>query len=73
MFRMGVGFNRRGMRGASGFFGASWTPYGEGGVFGEYNVPLASRFAVSLAARGGKGAENRDTGFGIGLRYQLGR
>jgi hypothetical protein len=76
VFRMGVGFNRGLRRGRRGFVGFGVGPYADeshlGGLFGEFETPVASRIDLSVGGSWRPSAAVFDGGVRAGLRYHLG-
>lgn len=78
VLRIGVGFNQGMHHGKRWFVGLSASPYSDesgygGGVFGEFEAPIAPRIDLSLGASWRNSKEEFDGGARVGLRYHFGR
>ena len=78
VLRFGVGFSQGLRRGKRGFFGFSFSPYTDesghgGGLFGEFETPIAGRVDLSVGGSWRPSVEEFDGGIRAGLRYHFGR
>ncbi len=77
VIRVGAGFNQGLRRGHRGFLGFNVGPFADQsnsvGVFGEWDVPLATQITLSVAGSVRPSAQHFDGGARAVVRYHLGR